>query len=150
MKLNVILCVFLSLTVIGFAIGDYNHLSAADKPKVHSANFKGEKENKFKTNESVYVEGRKFKPLTNVDIYVAKNKRWRNGDQLFDISTDGIETVQTTSSGNIPKTRVWGSPIIKGNYDIVVDANQDGTFNTGDAADKESANPGFKVKRFLP
>lgn len=150
--------VFLTCIVIVLTIADYSY--AADrnrkKPCVRSTNFKGETENKFKTDESIYIKGRNFEPLTNVDIYVTKNKNWKKDDSLtgMDISSDGIETVQTTSKGNIPKTMVWGAPIVEGEYDIVVDANQDGTqddtFNAGDAVDGKSANPGFKVRKFLP
>ena len=145
--------VFLTCIVIVLTIADHNSSFAADnrkKPKVHSTNFKGETENKFKTDESVYIEGRNFKKLTNVDVYVTNNRKWVKGDQLSDVSTDGIKNVQTTSKGNIPKTMVWGAPIVKGKYDIVVDANQDGTFNDGDAVDGKSADPGFTVKKFLP
>lgn len=142
-----LICIFTILT-----FGDYYRLFAADrdkKPKIHSTDFKGERENKFKTDESVYVIGRNFKPLTNVDIYVTKNRKWEKGDILSktdDESSDGVETVQTTSRGKIPKTRIWGAPIVEGKFDIVVDANQDGTW---DAVDDRSKNPGFKVKEFL-
>ncbi len=153
MKVWVDSWIFLTCIVIVLTIADHNTSFAADnpkKPKVHSTNFKGETENKFKTDESVYIEGGNFKPSTNVDVYVTNNRKWVKGDQLSDVSTDGIETVQTTSKGNIPKTMVWGAPIVEGKYDIVVDANQDGTFNEGDAIDGKSADPGFKVRKFLP
>lgn len=71
--------VFLACIVTLLTIVVYNHLYAAsnpEKPNVHSINFKGETENKFKTNESVYIEGRNFKPSTNVDVYVTNNRKW--------------------------------------------------------------------------
>lgn len=151
MKVGVMRWLFLAFIAIVLTMSNSSHLYAASKnPKVQSLNFKGEKENKFKTNESVYVQGKKFKPLTNVDIYVTKNRKWTFGDLLSDMSTDGIESVQTTSKGRIPKTRVWGAPIVKGKYDIIVDANQDGTFDTRDAVDGKGKKPGFKVKRIFP
>lgn len=150
MKVSVVRWAFLACIVIVFTVLSNNHFSYAAN-KVRSLDFKGEKENKFKTDESVYIRGKKFEPLTNVDIYVTNNRKWKKEDKtlLSDISADGVETVQTTSRGRIPKTMVWGAPIVKGKYDIVVDANQDGTFNNGDAVDGKDEAPGFKVKRFL-
>lgn len=158
MEVSAVRWVFLICIFTILAFGDCYRLFAADrdkKPKIHSADFKGERENKFKTDESVYVIGRNFDPLTNVDIYVTKNRNWKKGDILSilngtgDVSSDGVETVQTTSKGKIPKTRIWGAPIVEGKFDIVVDANRDGTFNAGDAVDDGSKKPGFKVKEFL-
>jgi hypothetical protein len=156
MKVGVIRWVLLASIVIVFTTIDYSNLSVAGqrirpvgKPKVRPVDFKGEKERKFKLDESVYVKGRKFKPLTNVCVYITNNRRWRNGDILTDISSNGVETVQTTSNGRIPKTLVWGAPIVKGNYDVVVDANCDGTFNRGDAVNRKNRKQGFKVRRFF-
>lgn len=157
MKVSIWNWVLLACIVIVLTITDRNLCAASEHrkhSKVHITNFKGEAENKFKTDESVYVKGSNFEPLTNVDVYVTENKKWVNGDPLTgtDISSDGVETIQTTSNGNILKTMVWGAPTVVGKYDIVVDANQDGTFDTGDgdAVDNKSIDPGFKVKRFLP
>ena len=146
---------YLTFIIVIFAILNSSQICAAQdsqkKSKVKTVDFKARKEKKFKTNESVFIKGHKFKPLTNVDIYVTTNRKWKKGDILNDESTDGVESVQTTSRGKIPKTRVWGAPIIAGKYDIIVDVNQDGTFNGKDTVDgKSRKRSSFKAKRFLP
>lgn len=135
------------------------------KPKVRSSKRKctGESpnincecktQNRFKTSDDVHAKGEHFPPLTNVDIYVTENKKWHLGDRFGplnpsdpqDVSTDGVETVATDSQGKFSCPMIWGNPLTDGSYDIVVDANQDGTFNDSDAIDGRSQNPGFKVR----
>ncbi|MGR3310685.1 MAG: hypothetical protein ACUZ77_07905 [Candidatus Brocadiales bacterium] len=104
--------------------------------------------NNFRTNKDVFVRGERFPRFTEVDIYVVPNKRWRLGDPIGpDVSGDGVETVTTSdsASGKIPCTKIWGSPLTVGRFDIVVDVNRDGTFNAGDKIDGRSINAGFMV-----
>ncbi len=120
-----------------------------DGPKVRSSKLKGNKcktHNNFKTSDDVRVKGEHFPALTNVDIYVTLEQKWQQGDPISDISTDGVETVATDDEGEFSCPKIWGNPLTKGRYDIVVDANQDGTYNAGDAVDGRSNNAGFRVK----
>ncbi|HHT9124806.1 MAG TPA: hypothetical protein ACFYD6_03205 [Candidatus Brocadiia bacterium] len=129
-----------------FANGDDDD----DCPKVRSSIQKGQKcktQNNFKTSDDVRAKGEHFQPLTNVDIYVTENRKWNQGDPISDVSTDGVETVATDSNGKFSCPIIWGDTLIKGSYDIVVDANQSGTFDKcTDAVDGKSQNPGFKVR----
>lgn len=150
---------FFTLTVVVF-YPQLNTFAANRKgePKVKSARqrchvcncgaviCKCKKRNKFKTGDGVYVMGKRFTPLDTVDIYVTSNKVWNLGDPInADESTDGVEAVATDSDGKIPCTMIWGSPVASGRYDIVVDANQDGIYNAGDAIDGK-VKVGFKVE----
>lgn len=130
-----------------------------DGPKVRSSKWKCtgredrerckcKTENEFKTTSDVYAKGEHFPALTNVDIYVTLNEKWQQGDPISDISTDGVETVATDEDGKIPCTKIWGNTLAKERYDIVVDTNQDGTYDPadGDAIDGRSNNAGFRVK----
>lgn len=113
-------------------------------------------QNEFKTRDDVYAKGEHFPTSTNVDIYVIKNKKWKpknrfgplNPADPQDESSDGAETVATNLKGEIPCTKIWGNPLTKGLYDIVVDANQDGTYDPadGDAIDGKSKDAGFRVR----
>lgn len=107
--------------------------------------------NHFGITEDVYVTGRRFPRRTDVDIYVVPNKKWNAGDLIgTDVSNDGANTVQTDSAGGIPCTRIWVAPIGlrgKSRFDIVVDADQDGTFDPcdGDGVD-DNRGIGFDVR----
>ncbi|HLG29915.1 MAG TPA: hypothetical protein VI387_06845 [Candidatus Brocadiales bacterium] len=128
-----------------FANGDDDD----DCPKVRSSKLKGNKcktHNNFKTSDDVRVKGEHFPALTNVDIYVTENKKWRQGDPISDISSDGAETVLTGDEGEF-SCPVIASELPQGKYDIVVDANQSGTFDKcTDAVDGKSNNAGFRVR----
>lgn len=100
----------------------------------------------FKRNEYVHVFGSGFPPLTSVDVYVKNNKVWNAGDPIGNDNGDGVDVVQTDSNGNIPCTHIWGAPLTSGHFDIVVDVNQDGTFNDCDKAYKKQKARGFEVR----
>lgn len=103
--------------------------------------------NNFKTSDDVYARGENLPPLTNVDVYVVPNKKWRRGDPIgSDVSSDGPETVATDSDGDFPCEKIWGSSLARGRFDIVVDANQDGTFNNDDDVDGKGNDGGFRVR----
>lgn len=109
----------------------------------------------------------------DVDIYVTQNRRWVFGDSIASAPGTTMVTVTTeeytilapdnckdpvdadtepdiipdpcsTQRGRVPCTLIWGSAVA-GSYDIVIDANQDGIFNTGDAVDGKGEKAGFKV-----
>lgn len=128
-----------------------------DGPKVRSSKTKTTKKkvkckstNKFKATEDVEAKGKGLKPLTNYDLYVVPNKKWGNTRQPIgtDVSSDGVETVASDTNGKFDCTTVWANPLIKGKYDIVLDCDQDGTYDPvdGDTVDGKSNNPGFKVR----
>lgn len=111
--------------------------------------------NLFSRGNDVYAKGTGFNapaPGYLVDIYVFDDRDWTLGDTFGpthpgdpqDVS-DGVETILVGSSGIINCERVWRKPLTGGPYDILVDANQDGTYDTGDAVDGED-DIGFKVK----
>lgn len=104
-------------------------------------------QNHFRTSDDVFARGENLPPLTNVDIYVVPNRKWKRGDPIgSDVSTDGVETVQTDSEGDFPCENIWDSPLTRGRFDIVVDANQDGTLNNDDDVDGKGNDGGFRVR----
>lgn len=105
-----------------------------------------EKRRGFQRNDDVHVFGGEFNPLTTVDIYVTCNKSWAFGDPIGADQGDGIDTVQTDSRGNLPCVLIGAAPLAGGKFDIVVDANQDGTFNDCDTVYKQNGGAGFKVR----
>lgn len=104
-------------------------------------------QNRFRTRNAVYAKGEHFPPFSTVDIYVTPNRKWERGDPIgTDVSTDGVNQVATDDEGEFHCTKIWADPLTVGMYDIIVDANQDGTYNAGDAIDGRRRNPGFKVR----
>jgi hypothetical protein len=98
----------------------------------------------FDLSESVYCYGGNLQATKSVDIYVVENKDdWEDGNGLTDVS-GGYETTITGGDGSIPTTLIWGSPLIQGSYDIVVDTNQNGEWNTGEPIDSMEAT-GFEA-----
>ena len=96
----------------------------------------------------VYASGANFTASSTVDIYVTSNKNWGTLRQPIGSDMgDGVNAnVPTDSAGSFSCTQIWASASTVGTYDVVVDNNQDGTFDTGvDAVDGESNNPSFRV-----
>ena len=139
-------CVFVLTVMVTYPV------YASHKHKVQSSALTPQDacrgRNCFRTSEDVYARGQFFPPNSNVDIYVTANRVWSDRDSLAgtDVSFDGVNTVTTDNDGKIPCTNV-AVGLIAGGYDIVVDANQDGTFDTrdGDAVDGKTV-PGLRVR----
>lgn len=135
---------------IGTSLSYRNGDDDGELQEVRSSKLKGngcETHNNFKTSDDVNAKGEHFTPHDTVDIYVTQNKKWQMGDLIgSDVSSNGVDTVVTDLEGKIPCGQIWENQLTKGRYDIVVDANQDGTYNSGDAIDGKSNNAGFRAK----
>jgi len=104
---------------------------------VTSSNAAGIETNTFELSDDVYCYAENLPASTDVDIYVVANKDvWNDGDGLTDVS--GVyETKMTGSDGSIANTKIWPAPLTEGEYDIVVDTNQNGKWNTGEPIDSD-------------
>ncbi len=68
---------------------------------------------------------------------------WNNGDPIPADVTGAVETVSVVN-GAIATVPVWHAPLVVGEYDIVIDANQNGFYDAStDGLD--SGSPGFVV-----
>jgi hypothetical protein len=80
------------------------------------------------------------------DVYVTNNRSWSFGDGLNDVTLGGFNTVVGSSLGgaffDIP---VWLPPLTPGRYDLILDENQDGTYNSGDTGDGLGSAWAFQV-----
>ena len=105
-------------------------------PYVVSSDYTGKERNTFELTEDVYCYAGNI-PAGDVRIYVVANKDvWTDGDGLTDVS-GGNETRTTESDGSIATTKIWSATLTQGDYDIVVDTNQNGEWNTGEPIDSE-------------
>ncbi len=112
-------------------------------PSATSSTPAGTPKDTYSANEDVYAAGSGFATGTSVDIYVVQDRNWGNGDQIPDDVTGAVETVSVVNGGVGP-VLVWHAPLTPGEYDIVIDANQNGFYDAStDGLD--SGSPGFVV-----
>jgi len=112
---------------------------------VVSTNSTGSEKNNFYTNESVYFMTTQniTNTTANVRVYVVTdNNSWSEGASLSGSVLSNI--FQTNNSGYINNTLLWQTPTV-GKYDIVVDKDSDGFYNSSyDFVDNLTAT-GFEV-----
>ncbi len=87
----------------------------------------------YNVGEPIFAKGSGFSGK-EVDVYITKHKDvWNNGDQLVDASKDGKNTMILTKEGQVSNSLIWEATTVldAGYYDIIVDANKDGTFTEG-------------------
>ena len=114
--------------------GDVTSVSSKSIGSVSSTDSNGNAKNCFLTTETVYAKGTGFCKNCNYNIYVCSHPV-SNGASL-----SGSSSVSTDSNGYFtPQPKSLG-PFPKGDYDIVVDENGDGYYNSGiDAIDSSVA-----------
>ena len=116
-------------------------------PSAASASAIGAPIDRFRMDADVYATGSRF-TTANVDIYVVPDQDWNNGNPIPPDVTGAVETVSVVA-GAISTVRVWHAPLVIGEYDIVVDANQNGVYDAStDGLD--SGSPGFVVIASVP
>jgi hypothetical protein len=112
-------------------------------PSAASSSITGVPIDRFRVDADVYATGSGFTTGTNVDIYVVPDQDWNDGNQIPSDVTGAVETVSVVN-GAIATVLVWHAPLVIGEYDIVIDANQNGVYDAStDGLD--SGSPGFVV-----
>jgi hypothetical protein len=95
---------------------------------VWSTDSSGNSKATFNLTDNVYVRGQGFPADTGVTIYLIPD-----GEDALPSNKVANASTTTTSTGDLPVTLVWSQPLTLGEYDIWVDANQNGAFDDGDA-----------------
>lgn len=115
-------------------------------PKVISSDDIGVENNVFALIETVYCYA-EYLPANDsaVDIHVVPNKAWSVGDLIGPDVSGGVETVSTDASGNIGITKIWPKKLTAGQYDIIVDLDQDGVLDANEPVDGFTMGEGFKA-----
>lgn len=112
-------------------------------PSAASSYATGAPINTYRVNEDVYATGAGFTTGTKADIHVVPNQDWNDGDPIPPDVTGSVETVPVVN-GEIALVLIWHAPLVLGEYDIVIDADQNGLYNASvDGLD--SGSPGFVV-----
>ncbi len=105
----------------------------------------------YTPDEFVYVTGGGFVPNTFVDVYVITNLTWFDGMAIPpDVSGDGMNTVPIDAAGNLGLVEVWSPPLAVGDYDLVIDVNQNGVYDAAIDIVDDPNHPGFVVRKLEP
>lgn len=136
------------LFVIGLVLFVIPSLASAATPAIWSCDSSAQVKNTIYTNESVYLCARNITAdaAASVRIYIMEDtSSWPDNKTLSDVTT-GYREVSTNGTGDLPPTAIWSSPSA-GSYDIAVDIDKDGIYNTTrDFVDNASAI-GVKVEQ---
>ena len=113
-------------------------------PGGYASDSGGTEQERFYTNETVYVTGSGFIPNSEVDIYITEDKHWVDGTHINSTIYAQKHNVTTDGNGSIIGVEIWPNPD-PGEYDVVYDTNNNMKFDLGvDAAHNEN-DPGFIV-----
>ena len=109
-------------------LGMFSLVSAATNP--WSASASGAQKNEFTNLQDIYIKSTSLcEPNTEVNLYVIEDKdSWDGGEVLIDIRNEGFQQI-ILDAGKISLTKIWENPF-PGNYDLVVDCNENGEYDS--------------------
>lgn len=65
---------------------------------------------------------------TNVSIFLVKDRNWTLNETVSERIARTATQVHVGKNGSINPTKVWSSPTLPGQFDIVLDLNSDGVY----------------------
>ena len=89
-------------------------------------------------NENIYAIGRGLQNDAEVRIYLINHiEEILEGSTLIDVTDNGYENATADENGSIEKQLLWKTAPFVGEYNLIIDANDDGKYNsTVDTIDK--------------
>jgi len=137
-KFFLILAFFLSFGQIVFASA------------IFTSDINGTLKTQFYPNETVYLAPSTINITTNstiASVYVMYDSNtWVNQTNLIDVTGSGYKNFTTNSTGWLNNTNaIWASSQRTGNYDVVVDVNQNGIYDQGIDFVFEASTTGFQI-----
>ena len=108
-----------------------SYVHVIQPPAVISCDLDGNPKGTFSPSEEVYVRGNGFPPdiaFDSMTIYIIPD-----GADALPGNAVASAIGMTDDVGALPVTLTWSPPLTLGEYDIWVDVNQNGVFDTGDA-----------------
>jgi len=145
-------CVYANDTAGNMGASNIVQFSVA-RPGIQTCNSIGIAEDIINASDAVYLMGNGYSQSTTYNVYVVNHTTWTEGMLIPQRVAGTATTVTSDSSGNISAELVWNPPLKIGNYDVVVDVNGDGYYNsTIDALDQGviGVKPGFQVVPEFP
>ena len=113
-------------------------------PDVTACDANGTAKNFFRVSDDVYCYGYALAANRSVDIYVVDDGNWSADDVIPGDVSGGLETVTTDANGTVPLTMIWQATIPVGQYDIIVDVDQDGYVDWNEPID-DNLEVGFSA-----
>ena len=113
-------------------------------PTAAASSATGAPHDRYPDYEDVYVTGSGFTAGTDVHIIVVMDRDWNDGDSIHSPDVVAVSGGTISTSGTVGPVLVWHAPLVIGEYDVMIDANQNGIYNVAtDGLDRGS--PGFAV-----
>ncbi len=108
-------------------------------PTIESCDSAGVKVDTFNPSETVYVKGDNYGSSASYAIYVVEDVvTWVDGMFIPARMAGTATTVASNGAGTVGPVAVWSAPLMPGKYDIVVDVNGNGKYDSGiDALDSD-------------
>ena len=99
---------------------------------IESCSLMGERKDSFDMGETVFVNGSGFSPSTGYSFYVVVDQAaWTDGMAIPERVAGTEPFMSSNAQGNIEPVTVWHDPQTAGNYDIIVDVNDNGQYDVG-------------------
>jgi len=114
---------------------------------LESCDAAGMKKDSFVIGETVYVMGTGYAPSKTYSIYVVADLNWTD-KQAIPTRIPGTATQVTSDPSGNMTVAVWNPPTSPGEYDIVLDGNENGQYDAGiDALDDNhiEVTAGFRI-----
>ena len=107
------------------------------EPLIESCDVVGSSKNVFDLGEVMYLNGSFFSSSTTFPLYVVNDiATWVDGMSLPSRIPETEPAISSDADGNILPTIIWNNLQMVGNYDIIVDVNANGQYDSGiDALD---------------
>lgn len=100
-------------------------------PAIDSCDSLGVAKDIFDITDDVYVKGTGYLFFTTYNLYVVEDEAvWSDGMTIPARVSGTATTVSSDAGGNVPPTLAWADPLAPGKYDIVVDVNGNGIYDT--------------------
>jgi hypothetical protein len=109
------------------------------QPTVESCDVAGVRTDVFGPSSTVYANGENYAFSKLYAIYVVEDvPSWVDG-MVIPARVEGTATmISSTGAGFVGPVAIWGAPLVPGKYDIIVDVNGNGIYDSGiDALDSD-------------
>ena len=139
-------------TVIQRWLPVFTYIASAEALFIESCDASGNYKDAFDLGETVYVVGGGFMPSTEYEFYIVEDVvNWINSMQIPIRVAGSATMVTSSSSGSILPSEVWNNPQTIGQFDIIVDVNNNTVYDEGtDVLDDNDVQvtAGFVIPEF--
>jgi hypothetical protein len=113
---------------------DSHHVLTAvftELPMIESCNSMAGRKDVFELGETVYMHGNGFSPSSGYSLYVVVDQEVLTEGMIIPERVAGTEPgIFSNVEGGIDPTAVWHNPQTVGNYDIIIDVNGNGQYDS--------------------